>query len=85
MAPSRIKALKSYPKTSQYLKFDLKTILWSLTVPTYQKQSLLITIFAARGQKMKVLIVGNFIAKKWKFENFEQNRCYGPQKKAKNM
>ena len=23
--------------------------------------------------------------KKWKFENFDQNSCYIPQKKAKNM
>ena len=64
MAPSRIKALKSYPKTSQYLKFDLKRILWSLTVPTYQKQSLLITNFAARGQGIDLIKNGNFIAKK---------------------
>ena len=43
------------------------------------------TIFVARGQRMKVVLDGNFIAKKWKFENFEENRCYIPQKKAKNM
>ena len=43
------------------------------------------TIFAARGQRMKVLLDGNSIAKKWKFENFEQNRFYIPQKNATNM
>ena len=41
--------------------------------------------FAARGQGMNLVIDGNFIAKKWKFENFAQNRCYVPQKKAKDM
>ena len=45
----------------------------------------MMTIFATRGQRMKVVIDGNFIAKKIKFENFDQNLCYIPQKKAKNM
>ena len=43
-------------------------------------------IFATRDQRMKVVLDGNFIAKK--NENFEQNRCYIPyipQKKAKNI
>ena len=43
------------------------------------------TIFAARGQGMDLVNNGNFIAKKWKIENFEQNLCYVAQKKAKNM
>ena len=42
-------------------------------------------IFATRGQRMKVVIDGNFIAKKWKIENFHQTRCYISQKKAENM
>ena len=66
MAPSRIKALKSYEKTSQHLKFDLKQVLWSLAVHTYEKQSPLKTIFAARGQGIKLVNDGNFIAKKMK-------------------
>ena len=37
---------------------------------------------AARGQGMNLVIHENFIAKKWKFENFVQNRCYVPEKKA---
>ena len=45
----------------------------------------MMTIFATRGQRMKVVINGNFIAKKQKNENFEKNRYYIPQKKAKNM
>ena len=42
----------------------------------------MMTILTARGQRMKVVIDGDFIAKKWKFENFEQNKCYMHQKKA---
>ena len=42
-------------------------------------------ILAARGQGINLVIDGNFIAKKWKFEHFAQNRCYIPQKKAKDM
>ena len=43
------------------------------------------TIFAARGQRIKMVLDGNFIAKKLEIENFEPNRCYIPQKKAQNM
>ena len=64
MAPSRIKALRSYPKTSQCLKYDLKKIFWSLAVNRYQKQPPLMT--AARGQGIKLVINGNFIAKEMK-------------------
>ena len=45
----------------------------------------MMTIFATRGQRMKVVINGNFIAKKLQNENFEKKRCYIQQKKAKNM
>ena len=41
--------------------------------------------FAARGQGINLAIDGNFSAKKWKFENFAQKRCYVPEKKAKDM
>ena len=43
----------------------------------------MMTIFATRGQRMKVVIDGNFIARK--IENFEQNLYYVAQKKGKNM
>ena len=46
----------------------------------------MMTIFATRGQRMKVVIDGNFIAnKKGKIENFHLNRYYIPQKKAEKM
>ena len=64
MALSRIEALKSYQKTSQYLKFDLKYIFWSLAVHTVQKQYSLMTIFAARGWWIELVNKGNAIAKK---------------------
>ena len=40
------------------------------------------TIFAARGQQMKLVINGNLKVRKGKFENFEHNLYYVPQKKA---
>ena len=39
-------------------------------------------IFAVRGQGMKLVIDEKFIAKKWKFQNFEQILFYVSQKKA---
>ena len=48
----------------------------------YQNQSPVRTIFVNRGRGIKLVIN---IAKKQKFENFEQNICYIPQKKAKNI
>ena len=51
-------------------KLDHKWIFWSLAVHWYQKQSLLRPIFAARGQRMKLVIDEKFIGKKlkiWKF------------------
>ena len=41
----------------------------------------MMTIFATKGQKMKVVIDENFIAKKMKNKFFEKNRYYIPQKK----
>ena len=41
------------------------------------------TIFATRGQRMKVVIDGNFIAKKMKISKFEKYRYYIPQKKLR--
>ena len=41
------------------------------------------TIFAARGQGIELVNDGNFMAKKGKIENFEQNLCYVAQKKLK--
>ena len=43
------------------------------------------TILTSRGQRMKVVIDEDFIAKKWKFENFEQNKCYLHQKKLRTF
>ena len=48
------------------------------------KTIFLMTILAVRGGGKNLVINRNFIVKKWKFENFEQNSCYIPQKKAKN-
>ena len=42
-------------------------------------------ILAMRGQGKNLVFDRNSIVKKWKFENFDQNSCYIPQKKAKNM
>ena len=42
------------------------------------------TIFATRDQGMKLVINRNFIGKNQKFLNLDQNKCYVPQKKAKN-
>ena len=42
----------------------------------------MMSIFAARGRGMKLVID---VAKKQKIKNFEQTMCYVPQKKAKNM
>ena len=70
MAPSKIKVLKSYPKTSQYLKFDLKLMFWSLVIHRYQKHFPLITIFAARRQGIELVIDGNFITKQMKIRIF---------------
>ena len=39
-------------------------------------------IFATRGQRMKLIINGKYIAKKLNFKNFEQNLCYVPQKRT---
>ena len=38
-----------------------------------------------KGQGKNLVINRNSIVKKWKFENFDQNLCYIPQKKAKNI
>ena len=43
------------------------------------------TILAVRGGEKNSVIDKNPVVKKWKFENFDQNSCYIPQKKAKNM
>ena len=51
-------------------KNDHKWIFWSLALHWYQKQSLLRTIFAARGSRIKSIIDGKLIGKKlkiWKF------------------
>ena len=45
----------------------------------------MMTILTSRGQRMKVVIDEDFIAKKWKFENFEQNKCYLHQKKLRTF
>ena len=42
-------------------------------------------ILAVRGCGKNLITDRNFIAKKWKIEKFDQNSCYIPQKKAKNM
>ena len=54
---------------------------WFLAIHRYQKQPPK-TVFAARGRGMKLVID---TVKKWKFENFEQNMCYLPQKKVKKI
>ena len=38
-----------------------------------------------RGCGKNLVTDWNFIVKKWKIENFDQNSCYIPQKKAKNI
>ena len=81
MTLSRIKALKSYPKTFQHLKFDLKWIFWSLAVHRYQKQCSFMTIFATRGEGMKLVIDGNFIARKMKNQKFWGKLMLGSSKK----
>ena len=48
------------------LKLDPKEIFWSLAVHRYQKQPPLKTTFVARALGMKLVIDGNFIAKKVK-------------------
>ena len=63
----------------------LNTKFWSFPVHTYQKQCFLMIISAVRGRGTNLVIDKDFIVKKWKFENFDQNSCYIPQKKAKNM
>ena len=64
------------------VKLDLKLIFWSLAVHRYQIKPHLSSFFDATGSGMKVIIDGNIIAKKGKFENFVQNLCYIHQKKA---
>ena len=58
---------------------------WSLLVHTYQKQFFLMVILAVRGHRKILVIDRNFMGKKWKFENFDQNSSYIPQRKAKNI
>ena len=43
---------------------------------------ILVSFEANRGRGMKM---GIHTVEKWKMKNFEQNTCYIPQKKAKNM
>ena len=42
-------------------------------------------ILAVRGRGKNFVIEKNITVKKWLFENFDQNSCYIPQKKAKNV
>ena len=42
-------------------------------------------ILAIRGQGKNLVIARNSIVKKGKFEKFDKNSYYIPQKKAKNM
>ena len=48
------------------LKLDPKSIFWSLAVHRYPKQPPRVIIFAAMGPGMKLVIDGNFLAKKKK-------------------
>ena len=51
------------------VKLDQKLIFWSLAVHRYPKQPPRVIIFATMGQGMKLVIDGNFLAKKgeiWK-------------------
>ena len=48
------------------LKIDLKLIFWSLAVHRYPKQPPGMIIFAAMKPGMKLVIDGNFLAKKRK-------------------
>ena len=41
------------------------------------------TILAVRGGEKNSVIDKNPVVKKWKFENFDQNSCYIPQKKLR--
>ena len=43
------------------------------------------TILALRGGGKNLVINRNFIVKKRKFENFDENSCYIPQKEAKKI
>ena len=42
-------------------------------------------ILAVKGQGKDLVIYKNSIVKKWKFDNFDENLCFIPQKKAKNI
>ena len=42
-------------------------------------------ILAMRGCRKNLVTYRNFIVEKQKFENFDQNPFYVPQKKAKNI
>ena len=46
------------------VKLDQKLIFWSLAVHRYPKQPPRVIIFATMGQGMKLVIDGNFLAKK---------------------
>ena len=48
------------------LKLDPKIISWSLALHRYPKQPPRVIIFAAMGPGMKLVIDGNFLAKKRK-------------------
>ena len=37
------------------------------------------TIFAVRGQGMKLVMDWKFIVKMGKFKNFDKGKCYAPQ------
>ena len=54
-----------------------------MTILRYHDQPHFITIFVPRCQAMMLFNIEDYIAKKWKNENFEQNACYVPQKKLR--